>query len=276
MDSDVISGSVFRERNPASRKGDNGRLVVVGGSDRYYGAPALVSLAAMKTGADIVYTLVPERIAPTVASYSPDLIVWGYSGERLNPSVYLPLKELSGKANALAIGNGLTRFTGVMKTAQRVVNSWEKPLVIDADAIGGIEVSSGSVLYTPHDNEFLRLTGKVPPADTNGRKDIVRKEAKRMGATILLKGVVDIISDGERIHLNRTGNSAMTCGGTGDVLAGIAAAFLSQGYSPFDAGRIAAYVNGLAGDMAFNELGYSMRATDTLNSMPMALLRIRR
>ncbi|MFH1448454.1 MAG: NAD(P)H-hydrate dehydratase [Candidatus Micrarchaeota archaeon] len=274
MENEIKARGIIKRRHPRSRKGENGRLVVIGGSTRYYGAPALVSLAAMRVGADLVYTLVPERIAPTVASYSPDLIVWGYSGDSLNPSIYPFVKELSLKADSLVIGNGLTREHDVKKTAQRVVNSWEKPIVLDADAIGALETPEGRTVYTPHDNEFLRLTGKCPPDSIIERTSIVKHEARKIGATILLKGAIDVISDGERTHTNRTGNAAMTCGGTGDVLAGIVGAFLSQGYSPFDAARIGAYVNGLAGDIAYDRFGYSMRATDVLDTMPSAIQRI--
>ncbi len=271
-----ISGKMLRIRSPQSKKGDNGRLVVLGGSKRYYGAPALVSLAALRTGTDIVYTIVPEKIAPTVASYSPDLIVWGYKGDELNPEAYRFVEELSQKADSIVLGNGLTRNPAVLKTAERIVNSWGKPLVLDADAIGGLEPIQGKTIYTPHNREFLRLTGKTVPETLNQRSETVRKEAKKLNSVILLKGPVDVISDGTRIYLNRSGNSAMTCGGTGDVLAGVAGGLLSQGYSTFDAARIGAYLNGLAGEIAYKKVAYSMRATDTIESLPSALMSIRK
>ncbi len=254
----------IRERNPDSRKGDNGRLLVVGGSIRYFGAPALVSLAALRAGTDLVYTLVPKAIAPTVASYSPDLIVWGYEGEFLNRKALALVKELGVKAYALVIGNGLSNSPSVMKATQSVLDIWKKPAVIDADPIGRVKLKSNSVVYTPHDGEFLRLTGREAPKEIEKRKRVVQNEAARLEVTILLKGPVDVISNGEETYLNETGNAAMTCGGTGDVLAGLVGAFLSQGYSPVEAARIGAYVNGLAGDQAVKDLGYSMRASDLL------------
>ncbi len=260
-------------RDPGSRKGDNGRLVVVGGSTRYYGAPALVSLAALRAGTDLVYTIVPEAIAPTVASYSPDLIVWSYEGKELNRNAMSLIEELAPKTDALVIGNGLTRAPGVIKAAQSILDYWEKPVLIDADPIGFVKAKNANAIYTPHDGEFLRLTGKKPPKDVSERAKLVKIEAERLGATILLKGPVDVISDGKKTKLNRTGNSAMTCGGSGDTLAGIAGALLSQGYPAFDAACWAARINGLAGDFAFKELGYSLRATDIINSIAKAMKR---
>lgn len=256
-------GMALKSRNPDSRKGDNGRLLVIGGSTRYYGAPALVSLAALRVGTDLVYTLVPERIAPTVASYSPDLIVWGYEGSDLNEKINLLLRELFEKTDALVIGNGLTKSLSVIETAQSVLDSWKKPVVVDADPIGSVK-PNGQTVFTPHDGEFLRLTGRKAPKEIGARREAVKAEAKELGAVILLKGPVDVISDGERVYLNRTGNSAMTCGGTGDVLAGIVGGLLSQGYPPFESACLGARLNGVAGDLAFKKLGYSLRASDLL------------
>jgi hydroxyethylthiazole kinase-like uncharacterized protein yjeF len=254
----------LKPRNPGSRKGDNGRLLVIGGSSRYYGAPALVSLAAMRTGVDLVYTVVPEKIAPTVASYSPDLIVWGYEGDELNEKAMHLLEELASKTDALVIRNGLTKSPGAIKTAQLILDFLRKPVVIDADPIGLVKVKRKNVIFTPHEGEFLRLTGKKAPSKIEERARLVKSEAKRLGAIILLKGPVDVISDGEQVYLNKTGNSAMTCGGTGDALAGIVGGLLSQKYSQFEAACLGARINGLAGDIAFKKLGYSMRASDLI------------
>ena len=266
----------LRPRNPNSRKGENGRLVVIGGSSWYFGAPALASYAAMRAGADLVYTVVPNAIAPTVASYSPDLIVWSYLGSELNKSALELIVELEPKTDAMVIGNGLTRTPEVLETAQSILDSWKKPIVIDADPIGFVKAKNKQTIFTPHDGEFLRLTGKKAPLETNSRAKLVKEEAKKLGAVILLKGPVDIISNGETTHLNKTGNSGMTCGGTGDTLSGLVGGFLSQGYGPAESARLGAYINGLAGDLAFKELGYSLRASDLISNIPKAMRDLRK
>ena len=92
-----------------------------------------------------------------------------------------------------------------------------------------------------------------------------------MGFTILLKGEIDIMSDGTYIKLNKTGNPAMSVGGTGDVLAGLCGGMLSKGISPFASARIGAFTNGTAGDLAFKDLGFSMMATDVIDKVPIVL-----
>ncbi len=266
----------LRPRNPDSRKGENGRLAVIGGSSWYFGAPALASFAAMRAGADLVYTVVPNAIAPTVASYSPDLIVWSYLGSELNKSALELIVELEPKTDAMVIGNGLTRTPEVLETANSILDSWKKPVVIDADPIGFVKGKHSKMIFTPHDGEFLRLTGKKAPQEIKKRSELVKDEAKKLGATILLKGRVDIISNGEKIYLNKTGNSGMTCGGTGDTLSGLVGTFLSQRYEPVESARLGAYINGLAGDLAFKELGYSLRASDIINFVPKAMRELRK
>jgi len=261
----------LRIRDPGSRKGDNGRLLVIGGSSRYFGAPALASLAAMRAGTDLVYTIVPEFIAPTVASYSPDLIVWSYEGKHLSKKALALIEEIEPKIDALLIGNGLGREKEALRTAKTILDSWEKPAVIDADPIGFVNPKP-SHIFTPHDGEFERLTGKkVNGKPESERIGIVKSEAARMGAVILLKGPTDIISDGKIVHTSSTGNPGMTCGGTGDTLAGLAGAFLSQDYGLVESARLASYFNGKAGTLAFNELGYSMRASDIINFIGKAM-----
>jgi NAD(P)H-hydrate epimerase len=126
-------------------------------------------------------------------------------------------------------------------------------------------------VITPHPAEFRILTGEKTPDAISDRSEIVKKFAKKYNLTIILKGHVDIISDGSTIKLNRTGNPGMTVGGTGDVLAGIVGGLLAKGLSPFNAARVGTFINGYSGDLAFNELRYSMVATDVVDKIPVTL-----
>lgn len=257
----------LKRRSPDSRKGQNGRVLVVGGSRQYYGSPALVALSALRTGADLVYLLVPEYIAPIVASYSPDLIVWGYKGEYLNESAFPIFHKLREKTDVMVIGNGITKNPNVLHVAEKLIHNYKKPCVIDADAIvaGGYGIKNA--IYTPHLKEFERLSGRELPTSFGAKKDSVNALAKKLDAAVLLKGKIDIASGGKNILLNKTGNSGMTCGGTGDTLAGICAALYAQKNSALNSAAFAAYINGAAGDLAYKKFGNSLIASDLIGEI---------
>jgi NAD(P)H-hydrate epimerase len=109
--------------------------------------------------------------------------------------------------------------------------------------------------------------------DLDGRRSQTKALAKKTGMTVLLKGAIDVVSDGEEIRLNRTGNPGMSVGGTGDVLAGLCAGLLAKGASPFHAARIAAFTCGAAGDLAFDSYSYGLVATDLFETVPLVLRR---
>ncbi len=266
----------LKPRNPNAYKGQNGKVLVIGGSKRYFGSPALVALSALRAGADIAHLCVPEYIAPVVAGYSPDLIVWSYPGEYL---AKLPgdLPELAHRCDVLVIGNGLTKEPDVLETTKGIIANWRKPIIIDADAImPGLKTISHQVVYTPHAVEFQRLSGAAPSQNLQLRKEQVKALAGKLGAAVLLKGKTDVISDGNEVLTNSTGNAGMTAGGTGDTLAGICATLLAQGHTPLQAAFYSAYINGAAGDLAFKKYGYSLLATDLIVEIPQVLKRLRK
>ncbi|MEE9150447.1 MAG: NAD(P)H-hydrate dehydratase [Thermoplasmata archaeon] len=258
-----------------SHKGDNGRLLIVGGGP-YTGAPALAGLAAYRMGVDLVHIATPSKTYQIIASYSPNFIVHRLSGDVLGAEDLKILKKVMDKIDAVIIGPGVGDHPDTADTILRFIRDSSKPLVIDADAIrpvaGDLEALKGHKgVLTPHANEFKILSGEAIKTDMNERAQQVKFFANKTGFTILLKGNIDIISDGEHVKLNRTGNPAMTVGGTGDVLAGLTGAMLSKGASPFNSARIAAFTNGTAGDLAFKDMGYSMMATDMIDKIPLVV-----
>jgi NAD(P)H-hydrate epimerase len=269
----AVAKKMLRPRLESSHKGQNGRVLIVGGSWKYYGSAALVAKAALRAGADLAYLLVPDAIAPTIASYLPDFIVWGYESRRglLNANALPLFHELSKMTDAMVIGNGMTKDAEALAVAAKMAGEWKKPIVIDADCIGAVR--RADALYTPHVVEFARLAGVAPDGgNLKRRAEQVRAAAEKAHGTILLKGnVADIASDGKLVAFNRTGNEGMTCGGTGDTLAGIAGALLAQGHSNFEAACLSAYLNGAAGDIAYEEFGYSLIASDLVEKIPAAL-----
>jgi hydroxyethylthiazole kinase-like uncharacterized protein yjeF len=247
---------------PSSRKGENGRLVVVGGGP-YTGAPAFSAMAAYRVGVDLVRILTPSSAAGIIASYSPTFIVHPLAGQGLNASHVEDIMAALNDCDAMVIGPGLGSAPDTLAAVCDILARCQKPVVIDADAIRAVGQNRKALkglrgVITPHAGEFELLTGEKLPEDLEGRCRAVKGWAKRLELTILLKGHTDIVSDGNLVKLNRTGNPGMTVGGTGDVLTGIVGGLLARKASPFNAARIGAIINGYSGDLAFAEAGYSI------------------
>jgi NAD(P)H-hydrate epimerase len=257
------------KRDPWSHKGDFGKLLIIGGSQRYSGAPSLSAIAAYRTGCDLVEVAAPERAADIIATFSPDIITEPLRGSFVNTSHVKHLLSLSEEADAVVIGSGLGREKQTLSAVKNFLNKVKKPCLIDADAIHAIQniTLPERTILTPHSKEFFILDKNPLSRSPKQRSLQVRKLAKELNTTILLKGNVDFISDGYKTALSRTGNPYMTKGGTGDTLTGICGALLTQGNSEFDSACAAAYMNGAAGDLAFKEFGPAMMASDLLFSM---------
>lgn len=254
-----------------SHKGQNGSLLIVAGGP-FTGAPALVALGALGMGADLVRIATPASAAQIVASFSPNFIVHALVGHRLMREDIEIILELAGKANAMAIGPGLGDAPGTLEAVRALVKAVDLPMVLDADAIKAAGMDPAvlvrkRVVVTPHHREFTDLTGKTLPEDLEAKAEMVREAAKTFGVTILLKGHVDLVSDGTRLKFNHTGNPGMTVGGTGDVLCGAVGGLLSKGVAPFDAARLGAFANGAAGDLAFKTKSYGLTATDVADNL---------
>jgi len=267
-----------KPRPSESHKGDFGRLLVIGGSETFSGAPAYVALAALRTGVDLAYVAAPEKTAYAIASMSPDLITIKLEGTHLNVGNVSALKTYIEAANAIALGPGLGLHSETREAVKAVIEAVEgaaKPLLLDADGLKAFaefkKKLNVPLVLTPHAGEYAILTGKKLPEGLKEKISEVQKTAAELGAIVLLKGPVDIISDEKRFKLNFTGNPGMTVGGTGDVLSGIVAAFLAQQNDPFEAAVAGAFVNGAAGDFVFEEKGYHMVSTDLIQRIPHVL-----
>lgn len=271
MDEKILR-KIFRERNPESKKGDFGHLLVIGGSRKYTGAPALVALAALKTGTDVVTIAAPKRAADMCASFSPNLITEQLRSDYLSKLDAGTLIELSKKATAVVIGPGLERKPDTQDVLTFFLKEINIPMVIDADAIPVLsimkkELAGKKMIITPHAGEFKELTGSEAGKSLEEKMASVFRAAADFKAVIILKGHVDVISDGVKTAVNKTGNPYMTKGGTGDVLAGIAGSLLAQGNDLFDSALAAAYISGKAGDLAAENKKQSLLATDVIDKI---------
>ena len=273
-----VEAAVVR-RSPDAHKGQFGRLIVIGGSDVFTGAPTFVGLAAYRTGTDLVFVAAPERTAQAISAISPNLMTIKLPGTNLAPTHIRILREHLEKATAVAIGPGLGLDRQTVSAIRRIVllvRQLKKPLLLDADALKALGVIrekmfDNSTVVTPHAGEFQAISGKPPSRDMSVRSHDVKALASRSGAVVLLKGHTDIISDGERVKLNDTGNPGMTVGGTGDVLSGIVSGLMAQGVGGFRAAVAGAFVNGAAGDLAQEQYGYHLTPTDLLDHIAKVL-----
>jgi len=267
-------------RAARSHKGDNGRVLIVGGGP-FFGAPTLAALAALRAGADWVTIAAPRSVSAIISSLSPNLIVHPLSSELLVEKDVPAVSNLIKQHDVMVIGMGLGADEETKRAARLIIeDEASKMVVVDADGFYGLHLpivgEDKLVIVTPHAGEFSKMeiggeggSATVPPEDLlEERMDFVKDFSRVNNVVTLMKGPTDIISDGTRVKLNRTGNAGMTVGGTGDVLAGITGAFFAITSDPFKAATAAAFVNGTAGDLAFEEKGYGLLATDVVENIP--------
>jgi len=280
---DVLK-NIYKTRPIGARKYDFGLLLVIGGSDFYSGSPALSALAAFRAGADMVRILAPKRAADIIASFSPNLAAYPLEGKWLDEpdladlfSVTESAKIVARENAAVVIGGGLGRSKETQTAIVKYLSDISLPVVVDADAIRAVahkpEVfANKNFLFTPHGQEFFLLTGREVIGKSDQEKiKAVQEESAKLGTTILLKGGIDIISDGKEVAINRTGTPFMTSGGCGDTLAGICGALMARRINPFISAQAAAYINGRAGQIAGKKKKEGLLATDLIEAIPEAI-----
>lgn len=269
----VERGDLLRlGRDPDAHKGDHGEVLVVGGGP-YTGAPALAARAALRAGADLVRVACPAAVAREVQGYSEDLIVRPFDADRLVPRVLDRVRALADDHDAVVLGPGLGDDEATLKAVEEFLLAFDGTAVVDADALQVVPdvETDATLLCTPHQGELRAMGGETADA-WRERRSLVASFASELGHTLLVKGAYDVISDGDRTRVNRTGTPGMTVGGTGDVLAGAAGALACRLDAPA-AAAVAAYANGLAGERAADERGHGLTATDLVAELPGALRR---
>jgi hydroxyethylthiazole kinase-like uncharacterized protein yjeF len=223
----------------------------------------------LRAGADLAIVVAPRRAADIVARHSADLITVPSRLPYPDPKL---VKEFSVNADALVIGCGVARTTESHNALRSIIHEFNGPVVADAEALHAIAEDKATrlgkrVLLTPNAGEIRLLCGKPWPVSLKERARVVRSLARRYECTVIVKGAIDIISDGNRVTSDREGSPYLTKGGYGDLLAGAAAAFLARGTTPYEAARKAAYLVGKAGRLASRKFGEGTLASDTLTMM---------
>jgi len=256
-----------------SRKGDNGITLIIGGSYIYHGAPILSSIAALRSGTDLVYTAVPKINVQSTRSISPNLIVIPLMDQKLTRGTVRKLiGNLPKNLDSATIGMGLyIADIEALKILVKSLTDNDVRLSLDASALRSEILpllKHKNVVVTPHAGEFNRLFGEVPSDNKAKRISLVEKYAKENSITILLKGPTDIISDGNTTYLNPKKTSSMTVGGTGDVLSGLVAGLLAKNRNTLESAAAASFINGLAGKLAQKKFGFHITSMDLIELLP--------
>ncbi|MDD5739019.1 MAG: NAD(P)H-hydrate dehydratase [Candidatus Pacebacteria bacterium] len=271
---------VYLPRPSDSHKYDFGLLLIIGGGEFYTGSPALSAMAAFRAGVDMAQILAPKRAADIIAGFSPNFAAFPLRGDWLDKedvgvliSHAISAKSVAGEKTAIVIGGGVGRSEETQEAIGEFLEETDSKIVVDADAIyalskNPLSIKDNPAIITPNAHEFFILTGKkVVDLAIEEKAKIVQEEAEKINSTILLKGFVDIISNGKEIIADETGTPFMTVGGTGDTLAGICGAFLAMGFDPFLAAQAGSFVNGKAGELAAKKFGAGMTAMDLIEEV---------
>jgi len=283
-------------QNPDAYKNQFGHVLILAGSARMLGAPALCGLAAMRSGAGLATLGIPKSLnAALQKKISPVLMTWPLaetSQQTFSLKGWQSISPEQKKFSAIALGPGLSRNPQTKKFVQKVIGCSSIPLVIDADALNALAENRDALLktqtlkiLTPHIGEFIRLIGEERTAkhfqkklqDPKYQKETALAFVKKYKCILVLKGHRTAVAgpDGS-FYTNKTGNAGMATAGSGDVLTGMIAAFLAQGVSTFEAARLGVFLHGKAGDAAAKKIGKTaMIATDIIDFIPYALNRVK-
>lgn len=277
---DFVCASLPR-RKSEGHKGTFGKLLVVGGSGAYSGAPYLTAESAQRTGCGLVFLGVPQSIWAVEAEKCVGPMPFALPADKNTGILTLRAqteieKRLTG-CDVLALGPGLGRSASSDRLVQTLLRRTEKPVVLDADGINAIsghidclDARRGRVtILTPHDGEFVRLGGDL---SHGSRVQTARDFAMAHGCILVLKGHRTVIAAPQgNVLVNDTGNSGLAKGGSGDVLTGIIASLLCQGATPLQAAACGVWLHGRAGAFAAAELTeYCMTPADVMRMLPRA------
>ncbi|MFH1269972.1 MAG: NAD(P)H-hydrate dehydratase [Candidatus Omnitrophota bacterium] len=273
--------TLLLQRSLNAHKGTFGHIFILAGSVRFSGAAVLCASAAMRAGAGLVTLGIPKSLARPVIKIKPKEVMILPLPETeegtLGAGGYAKIKDFAKGVNVMVIGPGLTQNKSTQVLARKVISGIDRPMVVDADGLnaltGHLDLLRTTRILTPHPGEMARLLGISIKKVQANRKGIAQKFSRDYKVTIVLKGHNSVVADyNGNLHINKTGNPGMATAGSGDVLTGMIAAFLGQGLNAFEASKYAAYLHGLAGDLAAGEkTQIGMIASDIIDKIPAAV-----
>jgi len=248
-------------RKSGSHKGQNGNVLIIGGNEVFHGAPILAALGAEKSGADLIFLILPKQHASSAKNTSLNFIIQTFEKDYFSKKDIDIVSISSYNPDVLLIGNGLGKQKETQNALLQLLIETDIPVVLDADALIPeiLKIKRNSEwIITPHEGEFQRLF------ELEATKANIQEMAQEHNMSILKKGAMDIIADQSgNVVENDNGVSQMSVGGTGDALAGIVAGFWAQGFSSLEACESAAFLWGRCGE-ELTKTKYSFSARDML------------
>ncbi len=268
-------------------KGRFGRVAILGGARGYAGAPLLAARGAVRAGAGLVTIGLPSSLSTVPPASLPEAMTRALpenSSGTLTKDGYEAVLEFAASADVIAVGPGLSNHPDAVGLVGRLLPRLTCPVVLDADGVNAFAGDAhrlhdvpASLVITPHPGEMARLLGREVQSVQNDRVGTAREAARLVGGVAVLKGARTVVAgpDGRALVIP-TGNPAMATGGMGDVLTGAVAALIGAGMPAFEAAACAAYLHGLAGDLAASALGeWGVLASEVADRLPRALARVR-
>ncbi|MCA9093196.1 MAG: NAD(P)H-hydrate dehydratase [Planctomycetaceae bacterium] len=259
----VLTLPPLPSRPEEGHKGTFGHVLILAGSRGMSGAAVLCGVSALRGGAGLVTVGVPSGIQTVVSAAEPSyltMVLPEGAGGGVEASARGVLEGVLTRYRGVGVGPGWGQSEATGELARWLFASCPVPLVVDADALNvlGVKLPERSEvaprIMTPHPGEFGRLTGKTTQEIQADREELAVEYARANRVVLLLKGARTIVTDGERLAINTTGNCGMGTGGCGDVLTGLITALVGQGMGAFEAAQLGAHLHGLAGDLAAHEL----------------------
>jgi NAD(P)H-hydrate epimerase len=268
--------TVIKRRKRDIHKGNCGKVLLIAGSFGMAGAAILCGWGALRSGAGLVRIAVPEELFTIIQASVPEATCIPRTSQNMDIQQY----------NAIAVGPGLGEDSSNAELIKKIFKSYDKTLVLDADALNQIsrsnlfehmKKSAGKIIITPHIGEAARLL-QIPCLEAMqiGRQELAERLVQATNAIVVLKGEGTIVAmpNGDS-YTNTTGNPGMATGGAGDVLTGIITAFAGQGLEPEDAAKAGVYIHGLAGDLGTETFGeYGLIAGDIARMSALAIKNI--
>lgn len=266
MDKNMIVNRIGK-RDKYSHKGDYGRILILAGSDGFTGAAYISTMGAVRSGAGLVTLCCGKNIQDILSNKLVEAMT-------INDEQKDKLIELILKSDAIAIGPGMGNNNRTLELLRLVIHNATCPVIIDADGINVLKndidllkKKKKDIIITPHVGEMATLTGLSVDYIVQNRIQVAKSFAKEYEIIVLLKGYNTIITDGENILINPTGNSSMASGGMGDCLTGMVSSLVGQGYLPISAACIATFIHGYCGDILSKDM-FCVNASHLLEQIP--------
>jgi len=268
-----------------AHKGDFGKVCIIAGSIGMSGAAALAGRAALRAGAGLVRVATPKSVLPIVASIEPSFTTIALPEDnvgRISAKAINTILEAVSENDASAFGPGIGISGGLRSILETLLEQEGLRLIIDADGLNNLAglkewpaKLKAKLILTPHPGEMKRLwSGLFRELLPSDRQQQAGQLAHHTKTVVALKGAGTVVTDGENVYINKTGNPGMATAGSGDVLTGAITALMGQGLSNFDAAVLGVYIHGLAGDIAAEKVGQvSLMTTDIIESLPDAFLK---